>query len=257
VRRLYRAALWRVRNRLLLTTFLFGVVPILLIGFLLSQAAQIVLGQYASAVVRDALDGQIAAMETTARLLAGTAHTLAVATASDSAARLDAIRQQAQPIRLVIQTGGQTFTLPDVAEIREVPDWMAADFKGLVESGGRYYTAAGATAPGIRVLAYRLLDNEAWSRMTGGRVSVTVVGDLDGSGSDVNVRFDFGSGRSFIRRDGVETPLQTSGPIAAPAGGFPDKELSWLLPMDVRSVSGPTIKALLVLGSTRSLVAIA
>ena len=59
VRRTYRAVLWRVRNRLLLTTFLFGVVPILLIAFLLSQAAQIVFGQYASAVVRDALDRQI------------------------------------------------------------------------------------------------------------------------------------------------------------------------------------------------------
>ena len=73
VRRTYRASLWRVRNRLLLTTFLFGVVPILLIALLLSQAVQIVFGQYASAVVRDALDRQIAVTETTARLLVRTA----------------------------------------------------------------------------------------------------------------------------------------------------------------------------------------
>lgn len=69
MRRLYRAALWRVRNRLLLTTFLFGVVTILLIAFLLSQAVQMRLGQYASAIVRDALDSQIADTGTTAGLL--------------------------------------------------------------------------------------------------------------------------------------------------------------------------------------------
>ena len=107
MRRLYRAALWRLRNRLLLTTFLFGVVPILLIAFLLSQAVQMGFGQYASAVVRDALDSEIAATETTAGLLARTAHTLAAGGAADSVTRLEAIRQQAQPVRLVIQTGGQ------------------------------------------------------------------------------------------------------------------------------------------------------
>jgi len=56
VRRTYRAALWRVRNRLLLTSFLFGVVPLVLITVLLSQGVQIVLGQFASAVVRQAID---------------------------------------------------------------------------------------------------------------------------------------------------------------------------------------------------------
>ena len=255
VRRLYRGALWRVRNRLLLTTFLFGVVPILLIAFLFSQAVQMALGQYASAIVRDALDSQIAATETTAGLLARTAHTLAVGAATDSVTRLDAIRQQGHDVRLVIQSSGQAFALPETGEIRSFPDWMEADFTGVVESGDRFFIAASATAAETRVLAYRPLDNEAWSRLTRGMVSVTVVPTtgLEGSDTDANVRIDLRSGRSFIRRNGIEMPLDTSGPIAAPAA-FPDKELSWLLPMRIRSAAGDDIGVLLVLGSTRSLV---
>jgi len=93
LRRLYRAALWRVRNRLLLTSFLFGVVPLLLLAFLLSQGSQIVLGQYASSIVREAIDHQINATETTARLLARSARVLAAAGTAASNTQLDDIRQ--------------------------------------------------------------------------------------------------------------------------------------------------------------------
>ena len=48
--------LWRVRNRLLFTYFLVGVVPIVLIGLLVSYSSKILLGQYAADRVREALD---------------------------------------------------------------------------------------------------------------------------------------------------------------------------------------------------------
>ena len=152
VRRLYRAALWRVRNRLLLTSLLFGVVPILLIAFLLSQGSQIVLGQYASSIVRDALDHQIAATETTARLLARSARVLATGSAAALNTQLDEIRQQAPNVGLVLQTGGRTITLPEAGGLRQIPDWMAPDFKGLLESAGHYYIAASTVDTDTRVL---------------------------------------------------------------------------------------------------------
>jgi phosphoserine phosphatase RsbU/P len=252
---MYRAVLWRVRNRLLLTTFLFGVVPILLIAFLLSQAAQIVFGQYASAVVRDALDSQIAVTETTARLLARTARTLAVNGAADSITRLDEIREQAQPIRLIVQIAGQTFTLPETSELRSIPDWMEPDFKGVIESGGRYYVAASAVDADTRVLAHEPLDGDALARLTGGVAAATIVplSDLAGSGPDAGVRIDL-NGRSFIRRDGVEQLLETSGDSVAAPRGFPDKALEWVMPLNVRSVSGRDLDVILVLASTRFLI---
>ena len=256
VRRTYRAALWRVRNRLLLTTFLFGVVPILLIAFLLSQAAQVVFGQYMSAVVRDALDSQIALTETTARLLARTVRTLAVNEAPDPVTRLDTLREQTEHIQLVVQTGGQTFTLPETSEIQSFPDWMASDFKGVAESGGRFYVAASAVDADTRVLAYQALDGAALTRLTGGVAAATIVplSDLEGTGPDADVRIQLGSGRSYISRDGIEQPLETSPASVAAPRRFPDKALEWWIPISARSISGRDLDVILFLESTRFLL---
>jgi len=254
VRRTYRAALWRVRNRLLLTSFLFGVVPLVLIAVLLSQGVQIVLGQFASAVVRQAIDHQIEGTETTARLMVRAARASTTAAAAASITQLDDIREQAPLVQLVLETGGRTLTVPEAGELRQIPEWMAPDFKGMLESGGRFYIAASAVDADVRVVAYRPLDGDALSHLADGDVAVTIVplSDLEGSGPDGDVRIDLGSGRSVIRRNGVERPLETSNATIAPPRGFPDKALSWLLPLDVRSVSGRHLSALLVLSSTRS-----
>ena len=166
MRRLYRAALWRVRNRLLLTSFLFGVVPLLLIAYLLSQGTQIVLGQYASSVVRDALDSELATTGATARLLARSARVQAAAGPGTPVTDLEEIRQESPSVRLLVTSGGRALSLPETGELRQIPDWMAPDFKGLLESDGRFYVAASAVDAGVRVLAYRPLDGEALSRLT-------------------------------------------------------------------------------------------
>jgi len=256
LRRLYRAALWRVRNRLLLTSFLFGVVPLLLLAFLLSQGSQIVLGQYASSIVREAIDHQINATETTARLLARSARVLAAAGTAASNTQLDDIRQQAPNVRLVLQTNGLTVTLPEAGDLRQIPDWMELDFKGLLESAGRYYIAASAVDRDARVLAYRPLDGEALSGLTRGDMAVAIVplSDLEGSDPDADVRIDLGSGRSFIRRNGVERPLEGGGAVMVPPRGFPDRALSWLLPVNVKSVAGRSLNVLAIVTSTRALI---
>ena len=256
LRRLYRTALWRVRNRLLLTSFLFGVVPLLLIAFLLSQGSQIVLGQYASSIVREAIDHQITATETTARLLARSARVLAAAGTAASNTQLDDIRQQAPNVRLVLQTNGRTVTLPEAGDLRQIPDWMEPDFKGLLESAGRYYIAASAVDKDARVLAYRPLNGEALSGLTRGDMAVAIVplSDLEGSDPDADVRIDLGSGRSFIRRNGVERPLEGSGAAIVPPRGFPDRALSWLLPVTVKSVDGRSLNVLAIVTSTRALI---
>src|SRR5215472_1410071 len=54
-----KTLLWRVRNRLALTYFLFVVVPLFLIYFLLVLTAILVLGQFASERARQGLDSRI------------------------------------------------------------------------------------------------------------------------------------------------------------------------------------------------------
>ena len=239
--------LWRVRNRLLFTSFLFGVVPLALIALLLSQAVQILLGQYASSVVRDALDSQIASTATAARLLTPPARI--------SLTHLDEIRQQTPLLRVVVEQAGQTSHLPEMSELRTIPEWMEADFKGIIESEGSFYIAASAIDSTTRLLAYLQLDGPALGRLTRGDVAVTVVPVSDREAdTDIDIRIDPSSGQSFIRRDGVETVLEASTASVAAVGGFPDKALSWLMPLTVTSTSGREVTTFLVLTSTRSLV---
>jgi O-antigen ligase len=60
--------LWRVRNRLLVTYFLFGVVPIFLIGLSLMLAAEFLLGQFAAQRVLQDLEARIESVRSTARI---------------------------------------------------------------------------------------------------------------------------------------------------------------------------------------------
>ena len=61
--------LWRVRNRLYVTYFLFGVVPIFLIGLLLMLTAELLLGQFATQRVRQDLAARIDSVRSTAQNL--------------------------------------------------------------------------------------------------------------------------------------------------------------------------------------------
>jgi hypothetical protein len=94
---------------------------VILIAFLLSQGIQIVLGQYASSVVRDALDSEIATTEITARLLVRTLRAVAAGEPAASIPQLAAIRQQTPAVRLIIATGSGMFTLPDGRACARLP----------------------------------------------------------------------------------------------------------------------------------------
>src|SRR5215472_5511189 len=59
-----KTLLWRVRNRLALTYFLFGIVPLFLIYFHLELTAILVLGQFASERARQAFDSRIQSIYT-------------------------------------------------------------------------------------------------------------------------------------------------------------------------------------------------
>lgn len=85
--------------------------------------------------------------------------------ATDPVARLEAIRHQAPPVRLVIQTTGQLFSLPATGEIRSFPEWMDADFKGVIESGGSFFVAASAAALETRVLVLGSTRSLVFSRL--------------------------------------------------------------------------------------------
>src|SRR5260370_11318775 len=59
--------LWRIRNRLLITSFLFAVVPIFLIGLALVLTTELLLGQFATQRVHQDLEARIENVRATAQ----------------------------------------------------------------------------------------------------------------------------------------------------------------------------------------------
>jgi sigma-B regulation protein RsbU (phosphoserine phosphatase) len=242
----FRVLLWRVRNRLLFTYSLVGVVPIVLIGILLFYSAKILLGQYAADRVRQAIDDQTNAIASVARTL------LVVASRGTDAPALSAllndVRQQTPGVRAIVRTGDRLLRMPDDGELRDIPSWSEDGFKGLLASDGRYFV--GARAGGgetVAVFAYLPLTSDALTALTPGVVSVAVVE------RGAHVRIDFGKNEVFVRKDGVETPLVSTHALALPAPrGFWDGVVSWLLPVEVRTSSGQRVGAMLALISRPS-----
>lgn len=143
--------LWRVRNRLFLTFFLFGVVPILLIGLMLVLLVELALGQIAVQRVHQGLDAQLKLLE--------------------SVARNPSVSPGIVPREI---TGVNA-----VADLRISP----VDFAGVIERGSMYYLAAQGSAGLVSIP----LDDEIIKAVTGGSVSLgTVVPDEE----DIDVKFN-------------------------------------------------------------------
>jgi sigma-B regulation protein RsbU (phosphoserine phosphatase) len=222
--------LWRVRNRLLFTYFLVGVVPIVLIGLLVSYSSKILLGQYAADRVREALDDQI-------HTVAGVARSMQVVASHDLIA-LNELRQQTSGLRAIVRVGDTVQRLPDDGELREIPAWVTDGFAGVVTSDGRHFVAAyagGGASQKATVFAYLPLTGESLSKLTNGIVSVAI------ADPEASVRIDLSKNMVFFKnkKDGVETPLDAIQPgVLAPPRGFWDRAVPWLMPLDGRTVGG-------------------
>ncbi len=116
--------LWRARNRLLITYFLVGVVPIVLIGLLASYSSKILLGQYASDRVRAAIDDQT-------HTVASVARSMQIVAGHDPMA-LNELRQQTPGLRAIVRVGDRLQRMPDDGELREIPAWSTDGFSGVV-----------------------------------------------------------------------------------------------------------------------------
>ncbi|MEO5926041.1 MAG: SpoIIE family protein phosphatase [Bryobacteraceae bacterium] len=163
--------LWRVRNRLLLTFFLFGVVPIFLIGVMLVFSGIPFLGQIAAE--RAEVD-----LEVRTATLAAVAQSLSSATArSVPTESLDALRQRVPQISIITRAGGATKVEPMDAVIQAAPAQLKTEFQGLMQLDGKYYLAARAHDPSsiADVLVYVPFDDETRTQLGRGIVEIAAV----------------------------------------------------------------------------------
>src|SRR5439155_14142776 len=122
-RTLTRKLLWRLRNRLLVSYVLFGVVPLVLILVMLTLASLILFGQIAANMVADDI-----ARHTD--LVYSAAYDLALNTLSAMRSGskpeppqefVQGLRQRLPRLRAIIHSGSEAFLIPADAEIREIP----------------------------------------------------------------------------------------------------------------------------------------
>jgi hypothetical protein len=118
--------LWRVRNRLLVTYFLFGVLPLFLIGLLLMVTGELLLGQFATQRVHQDLQARIESVRSTAQSLALTA------SHGPSADGLDGIRQRVPRLETVVRVNGAVIRLPADGQLQTAPAWIAPGIRRSV-----------------------------------------------------------------------------------------------------------------------------
>ncbi len=219
--------LWRMRNRLLVTYLLFGVVPLFLIAFGMTLTADLLVGQIATQRVRQDLEARVKSVRSTAQNL-----TLA---ASDGAKAdlLDGVREVLPNLAAVVQVNGAALRLPPDGQFQAAPAWIAPGFSGLFESGEHYFIGANVRDKNAETFAYLPLDRHVLGSIAPGVVSVPDV--LPGN---VTTTFQFGlsGNRIFVDESGVRGEIVPAG--LAPPRGWWDVPVAGLLAWKVQSSSG-------------------
>jgi sigma-B regulation protein RsbU (phosphoserine phosphatase) len=159
-----RRAIWRLRNRLIVTYVLIAVVPILLIVTLVGLGAYIMAGQIAIYLVRSDLDRRVTALHAALEGL----------TESKPGARQEVMRQTGEiyarrypGIAFLIEGGGSTLRWPENASI-DAPAKLSTNGGGMALRRDRYYAWSSTVQNGSRYVALMPLTRRFLSEMVPG-----------------------------------------------------------------------------------------
>src|SRR5215831_2685921 len=209
VRPLVRKLVWRVRNRLLVTYFLIGVVPIVLMVVFVCIGFYMVVGQTASYLLKSEIERREGQVYNSAERLA-----------EDLAAGRQRSSADLPFEETIIRTGNR----PSL----EFPAWSTPGFRGVVTKadGSHFFAAHAAAGTGERhteVFAYQKLDKHTLAELLPGLASVMLItGD--------NLNFKVG------QYSNPEARIMNSEDLAPPpaARGFWDLALESPMPQEVR-----------------------
>ena len=157
---LMRKVVWRVRNRLLVTYFLVGALPTLLIFTIAALGFYIFVGATGGYLNKSELDRRqeqlaAAARQRAQEVFEGTPH----------------VQNEALPWQAVIQAGNQAAR--GQGPIREIPSWSKPGSKGIVRTNvPSYFMTAhaefGTGARRVEVFAYSPFDDEFLTKLVRG-----------------------------------------------------------------------------------------
>jgi sigma-B regulation protein RsbU (phosphoserine phosphatase) len=221
IRPLARKLLWRVRDRLLVTYFLVGAVPVVLLLLLGSLGFNLLLNQTANYMLRAELSRRLEQLQTSAERLA-----------RDVASGRVPTESMARGEGAVIRNGSRVSTIPETGLITEFPAWSPPRFKGIIRNkAGMYFFAAHATAAKgehqVEVFAVETLDNNQLAELLLGVASVRII-------AGGRISFQMGS-----RRADPPTQVLLDSEKAVPGPqprGFWDADLETGSKLEIRSM---------------------
>jgi sigma-B regulation protein RsbU (phosphoserine phosphatase) len=221
IRPLARKLLWSVRERLFVTYFLAGAVPVVLLLLLGSLGLNLVLNQTANYMLRAELSRHLEQLQTSAERLA-----------LDVASGRGSTESMARGEGAVIRNGNRVSSIPETSPITEFPAWSPPRFKGIIRNkAGMHFFAAHATAAKgehqIDVFAVETLDNKMLAQLLPEVASVRII-------AGGNISFRIGS-----RVAGPRTQVLLDSEEAAPGPqprGFWDADLETGSPLEIRSM---------------------
>jgi phosphoserine phosphatase RsbU/P len=247
-RSIFRILLWRLRNRLLVSYFLFGVVPLVLIGAMLLLAFELLFGQVAANTIRAEVNNRVDA-------ISGVAHDLALNTlyGSNTAEFVQDLRQRVPKLSVIVRSGGVSTAFPSDARIQEIPEWSEAGAKDLMkfEDDVVIMTAHAREHAGDRtvdVLAFAPLDSELLSEIAPNLGTASFIqGTIRSEGGGAAL-----SSEGLPDKDPNVLPTtlaQASRQLPA-ARGFWDIRLGWASLWELKRPNGETEEAVMA-GTTR------
>ena len=236
-----RKAIWRLRNRILVTYVLIAVVPILLILMLAGLGTYMLAGQVAVYLVRSELDRRIASMQDAVDTLLHTNPTIRI----ESLRRTGEIYSERFPnICLLIDNHGELLHWPANPAIGTAPK-IAGDTSGVaVRDQSHYYAFAQASANGMRFIAATPLTRPYLSHM------VPDLGDV--YFLQVSSQPPPGKGRGFqVTTTGLPSGHETPGVVLPPAVNSLDLDVRWVSFLPVKHWAEEADDAALLLVHTR------
>ena len=167
IRPLVRKVVWRVRNRLLVTYFLLGFLPFLLIVGVTAFTFYILIGTTVSYLGQSELNRSMDQLENVARLRAQEI--------SEGKQRASA---DGLPAQAVIRVGNRT--TPGDGPIAAIPAWSKPGYKGIIKADASLYFIAahsesGTGARRVEVFAYIPFDDAFLATMAPGLAHVTLI----------------------------------------------------------------------------------
>ena len=251
-----RQAIWRLRNRLVVTYVLIGVVPILLIVALVGLGAYMLAAQIGVYIARNELDRTIASMHAATDVLRRAdpkvRHEVLASTGE--------VYAQSYPrISLLIASGDTVLRWGDDPSVDPPPKAPDA-VNGLVERNGRYYAWSFANQDGVKFVAMMPLNRHYLSWMVPGLGDVYFLQPSSLDGPDDNtqrkpgIQISKGGGRAQApitvgesKFDIAPAGREAAASVLAPASNRFDISVYWfsIAPAANWSNASQTARALL------------